>query len=142
MSLVLAAVIYDDLNAKQKENYNYAKLSAVLADFGYVTMRLHDDWQGADFIAYKPEDERQFVKVQLKSRLTFNEKYRGKELYIAFREGQDWYLLPHDQVLERFLRETTIRDSESWTERGGYSFPYLTDDRKSMLATYRIPHTT
>ncbi len=40
----LEPIQYADLNSRQKENYNFQKLSAVLADYGYVTMRLSDDW--------------------------------------------------------------------------------------------------
>ena len=46
-------ISYVKLNAKQKENYNYHKVAATLADYGYNSMRLNDDWQGADFIAVK-----------------------------------------------------------------------------------------
>ena len=59
-------VTYEDLKPKQKENYNFAKISAVLADYGYVTMRISDDWEGADFIAHHHDGT--FLKVQLKSR--------------------------------------------------------------------------
>ena len=38
---------YSKLNAKQKENYNFHKVSSALADYGYNSMRLSDDWQGA-----------------------------------------------------------------------------------------------
>ena len=51
MPLELTRIRYADLNARQKENYNFQKVSAVLADFGFTTLRLTDDWQGADFIA-------------------------------------------------------------------------------------------
>jgi hypothetical protein len=70
-------------NARRKENYNYHKVSALLADYGFTTLRLSDDWQGADFIA-QHIDGRQFVKVQLKGRLYFGKKYVGKELFVAF----------------------------------------------------------
>lgn len=43
-------ISYRELNARQKENFNFQKVSAVLADYGFVTFRLSDDWQGADFI--------------------------------------------------------------------------------------------
>ena len=74
MSLDLSRVRYADLNARQKENYNFQKVSAVLADFGFSTLRLTDDWQGADFIAQHVDGET-FLKVQLKGRLTFGKKY-------------------------------------------------------------------
>jgi len=32
------------------------KVAAALADYGYNSMRLNDDWQGADFIAIKCEE--------------------------------------------------------------------------------------
>ena len=47
----LDKINYSDLNARQKENYNYHKLASVLADYGFDCMRLNNDWQGADFIA-------------------------------------------------------------------------------------------
>lgn len=47
----LRRISYNALNARQKENFNFQKVSAVLADYGFVTLRLCDDWQGADFLA-------------------------------------------------------------------------------------------
>lgn len=47
----LKKIEYRKLNARQKENFNFQKVSAILADYGFVTPRLPDDWQGADFIA-------------------------------------------------------------------------------------------
>ena len=40
---------YAELNAKQKEIYNFQKVAALLADFGFNCIKLADDWQGADF---------------------------------------------------------------------------------------------
>ena len=99
---MLKRIQYRDLNSRQKKNYNFLKLSAVLADFGYMTLRLTDDWQGADFIAQHIDGET-FMKVQLKSRLAFNKKYCGKNIYIAFSQDFDWYLYPHDEILEQVL---------------------------------------
>ncbi len=42
---------YKNLNVKQKESYNYQKVSALLADYGFIIIKLDDDWQGADFLA-------------------------------------------------------------------------------------------
>ena len=39
---------YNQLNSKQKENYNFHKVASALADYGYDSMRLNNDWQGAD----------------------------------------------------------------------------------------------
>ena len=51
---------------------NFQKVSAVLADFGYMTIPLSNDWSRADFIA-QTADGSPSLKVQLKSRLTLTE---------------------------------------------------------------------
>ena len=137
MSLELTRIRYADLNARQKENYNFQKISAVLADFGFTTLRLTDDWQGADFIAQHIDGET-FLKVQLKGRLTFGEKYRGKDLYVAFEDGGTWYLYPHDDVLAVVLEETNVSNTDSWQKRGGYSFPGLSKPMAQILEPYTI----
>ena len=76
-------VNYNELNAKQKENYNFHKVAAALAEYGYNSMRLNDDWQGADFIAVKGDE---MLKIQLKGRFTVDKKYIGKDIYISFIE--------------------------------------------------------
>ena len=138
MSLQLSQIEYSELNARQKENYNFLKVSAVLADYGFITMRLSDDWQGADFIA-QHIDGKQFLKVQLKSRLCFYEKYCGKDLYIAFCSQAQWYLYPHDELLEQIRKITGITATASWLEHGGYSFPEISHQIKELLGQYKIP---
>ena len=86
----LKRIRYSDLNSRQKENFNFQKISAVLADYGFITIRLSDDWKAADFVAQHIDGE--FIKVQLKSRLAFHKKYQGKDLYIVFSEGEAAYL--------------------------------------------------
>ena len=77
---------YADLNSRQKENYNFHKIAARLANFGFNCLRLTDDWQGADFIACHIDGET-FLKVQLKGRLVIDRKYQGKDIHIAFIHG-------------------------------------------------------
>ena len=88
-----------DLNARQKENFNFQKVASTLADYGFNCIRLSDDWQGADSLACHI-DGKTFLKVQLKGRLTFQKKYKGKDIYIAFNEGGKCYIYPHDKVLQ------------------------------------------
>jgi hypothetical protein len=45
-------VNYDALTARQKELFNFQKIAATLADCGFNCIKLADDWQGADFLAY------------------------------------------------------------------------------------------
>ena len=90
------------MNDRQKENHNFQKVAAVLADYGFNCLRLSDDWQGADFLACHI-DGNTVLKVQLKGRLTIEEKYVGKNIHIAFPYNGAWYLFPHDDVREYFL---------------------------------------
>ncbi len=136
MPRVNQKIAYESLNARQKESYNFQKVSAVLADYGFITIKLSDDWHGADFIAQHLSVET--LKVQLKGRLSFYKKYQDKDLWICFREGNEWYFSPHDELLERFLVETNIGNTESWLNRGGYSFSYLSKPRQMMLEPYRF----
>lgn len=130
-------ITYESLNARQKENYNFQKVSAVLADYGFTTLRLSDDWQGADFIAQDKNGA--FIKVQLKGRLTFAEKYRGKGIFICFREKEDWYLFDHDSLLEITLERTNIKNTESWTIGCEYSFPAIPKELIGEISKYKIP---
>ena len=122
----LIKVDYNSLNAKQKENYNFHKVAAALADYGYNSMRLNDDWQGADFIAIKGEE---MIKVQLKGRFTIDKKYLGKEIYIAFIEGGVIKIYYHDEVINSL--SGSILETKSWKEIGSYSWgktPKLYDE--------------
>lgn len=119
----LKKIAYENLNARQKENYNFHKIAAALAEYGYSCMWLNDDWQGADFIANHIDGEA-FLKVQLKSRLTINRKYIDKDIWVAFRYEDNTYLYPHDAVMKIiFDKLPTIIDRNSWKLKGGFSWP-------------------
>ena len=137
MKVAFQRIDYSQLNARQKENYNFQKISGILADFGFSTIRLSDDWQGADFIA-QHIDGTIFLKVQLKGRLTLFRKYIGKDLWVCFREKDEWYLCPHDLVLEVILAETQMASTESWRVDGFYTYPTLSVAMKHRLRSYRV----
>lgn len=128
---------YNSLNSRQKETYNYHKISSILADFGYFTMRISDDWESADFIAMNCIDK-SFIKVQLKGRLTFSKKYVGKDLYITFEDKTKniWYLYPHDKLLKDV--ESSQKKGISWGEDGNYSYPSLTKKSIQLLEEYKL----
>jgi hypothetical protein len=134
-----AKITYTELNARQKENFNFQKVSAVLAEYGFVTFRLSDDWQGADFIALHISGE--VLRVQLKSRLAFYSKYQDQNLYVAFSDGDAWYLYPHDELLGKILAATKIGSTASW-QNGGYSFAGLSLAIRQLLEPYRISGDT
>jgi len=136
-SNIVNKIKYSELNARQKEVYNFQKVSAIFAEFGYTTIKLSDDWMGADFIAIS-FDGKEYLKVQLKGRLTLDKKYQGKNVYVCFCDQltNEWYLYPHDEALKIILK--TIESSKSWKDFGGYSFSYLTPNIKAALSGYRF----
>lgn len=127
---------YDELNAKQKEQYNYQKVSAIFAEYGFVTMLLHDDWNGADFLAVHKDGD--VLKIQLKGRMTFDKKYLTKDLHICFRDEQNWYLYPHDEMFKKIESESNLTQTESWLSGGKYSFPSLSEKQKNHLNIYLL----
>lgn len=137
MPLQLKRIVYKKLKSRQKENYNFQKVSAVFADFGFATIRLSDDWCGADFIA-QHIDGVTFYKVQLKGRLTFSKKYQHRNIYICFPSGGQWFLYPHDELLRRVRKRRSFFGTISWSERGGYSFRDLSEEQRAMLKNYRL----
>ncbi|MFA5961519.1 MAG: hypothetical protein WC848_02480 [Parcubacteria group bacterium] len=126
-------VEYPKLNARQKEIYNFQKASAVFADYGYTTIKLSDDWMGADFLAISFNGSK-YLKIQLKSRLTFEKKYLGKDIFVCFydKKSGTWYVYAHDEMLNSFI--SGIENSDSWKISGGYSFPYLNDKAQKCLS--------
>lgn len=113
-------VDYKTLNAKQKELFNFQKIAATLADWSFNCIKLADDWQGADFLAYKMNGTAT-LKVQLKSRITIQEKYRGKDIWMAFPYQGFWYLIEHELLIEKIGACTAWLKSDSWKNKGGYS---------------------
>jgi hypothetical protein len=137
MPMILRKIEYQNLNSRQKENYNFHKFSALIADFGFTTLRLNDDWHGADLIAQHVDGET-FIRVQLKGRLCFYKKCQGKDLYIAFRHESIWYLYPRGELLKRVSDRTKISTTKSWTDEGGYSFPSLSVQMHALLNEYKV----
>lgn len=128
----LKKVKYKDLNSKQKERYNFHKIAAILAEYGYSSIKLDDDYNGADFIALHIDGS--VVKVQLKARLTFDKKYIGKTLYVAFPYKGNWYLYNHDSLLKNFK---SLQKTKSWS-KGTYSYKTLSAKSLVKLEKYKL----
>jgi hypothetical protein len=112
-------VPYSSLNSKQRENYNFHKVATTLADYGFNSLRLNDDWQGADFIAIHVSGCN-MIKIQLKGRFTMDKKYVGKDLYIAFLENKKVKLYYHDDAIN--MIPENIENSTSWIRDGLYTW--------------------
>lgn len=75
---------------------------------------------GVDFILYR-EDDGTVRKVQLKGRWTIDRKYVARDIWIAFPIDAEWYLMPHDLMLEHAEADGKTLKSASWVDAGGYS---------------------
>ena len=131
--MILKRIDYKSLNAKQKEMYNYHKVSSLLADYGFSGVLLSDDYNGADFLAIHKDG--QILRVQLKGRVTIDKEYIGKDLYMAFPVKDRWCLIAHDSLL-RLPAINAWLTSSSWIESGSYSSP--TASKSLMIAL--TPH--
>lgn len=124
------------LSPKQREAFNYQKISAILADYGYLTIRLADDWCGADFIAQHIDGS--YLKVQLKSRLTVEKKYENKDLWICFPSKDNWFIFPHDTIV-KILRTKKMRPiSKTYDSGGKYCWSSLSNELTNLLKEYRV----
>ena len=55
---------YENLSARQKEVFNFHKVAATLADYGFNCLKLTDDWQGADFLAYHVNGAKSAIEIK------------------------------------------------------------------------------
>ena len=136
--MVFQKIEYSDLNSKQKEIYNFQKLAAILADYGFNCIKLADDWLGADFLAYH-KDGTDTLQVQLKGRLTIDKKYMHKNLHIAFPFKDSWCLIPHDELVTLVKSNTNWLNTSSWLEKGNYHSISLNSDLLNAVQQYLIP---
>ena len=136
----LERIKYSELNGRQKEIYNFQKISAVLADFGFNCIKLSDDWQGADFLAYH-KDGKNTLRVQLKARLSISKKYIGKEIYVAFPIEGSWYLIGHDTLVKKIEQRTPWLTSSSWVSGGNYSSAKPSKDLLKAISYAKLENT-
>ena len=130
-------VSYASLNNEGKRVYNFQKVSAVLADYGFNCIKLTGDSNGADFLAcHMPSGDQ--IPVRLKTRLTVEKKYENKGLWIAFPVNEDWYLLKHDQLRDIVGKRTPALENDAWRQNGRLSWPSPTKALLEGIEPYRI----
>jgi len=91
---------------------------------------------GVDFVLYR-ESDGLLRKVQLKSRWTIDRKYVGRDIWIAFPIGPDWYLMPHDELVAAGELDG-VTSTASWIEGGAYSRPRPSASVIAKCAPYRF----
>ena len=92
---------------------------------------------GVDFILYRESDDKTF-KVQLKSRWTIDKKYIGRNILVAFPDRENWYLVPHDEMV-LWANDFEYANSLSWKDNGLYSLAPLSVKLKEKCAPYLLP---
>lgn len=130
-------VDYTLLGAKQQEIYNFQKVAALLADYGFNCIKLADDWNGADFIADHIGGSLT-LRVQLKGRLTIATKYSAKALHIAFPIRGVWYMVEHDLLVEFCGAHTDWLKAKSWSTGGHYSSVTANPALKAALQPFAL----
>ena len=60
------------------------------------------------------------MRVQLKSRLTIDQKYEGKNLHMAFPINGGWCLIDHDLLVKLAGENANWLNTGSWLEKGQY----------------------
>ncbi|RLA08535.1 MAG: hypothetical protein DRQ51_01790 [Gammaproteobacteria bacterium] len=137
-NLVLNKIDYKNLNKKQQENYNFYKVANLLANYGYISTRLNDDWNGADFLAIHINGDA--LKVQQKARISIAKKYMGKNLYIVFPDQfNNWYLLLHDDLVDLWEQTNKyIRKSGTWLKKGKYSQGTVSKKLIKLLKKFKL----
>ena len=91
---------------------------------------------GVDFILYREEDSLTH-KVQLKGRWIIDRKYIGRDICVAFPHDGEWYLVPHDVMVQQ-AEEAGFTRTSSWITGGAYSCPSLSKTLAAACAPYRF----
>ncbi|MCG8453982.1 MAG: hypothetical protein MI717_12470 [Spirochaetales bacterium] len=112
-------------------------MAAVLADFGFNCLWLNDDWQGADFIAVH-NDGSTFLKVQLTGTSHSLQKIHGKRLVYHLSDSRKWYIYPHDELLEQLVSLGYVANTDSWEQKGEYSWPKIPQKILAKLQPYLL----
>jgi hypothetical protein len=128
---------YSDLNSRQREIYNFQKVAAILADYGFNCIKLADDWQGADFLAYHI-DGVNTLRVQLKGRMSIDRKYSGKNLHVAFPCFEEWYLIDHDLLVRTVEKHSNWLNTSSWIDKGIYNSDAPSKILREALKEFKI----
>lgn len=91
---------------------------------------------GVDFILHREADN-VTRKVQLKGRWMIDKKYVGRNIWMAFPIDANWYLMPHDEMLNSAESDGTTQTT-SWTEGGTYSRPKPSKAMIALCEPYRF----
>ncbi len=110
----------------------------MLADYGFDSVRLTDNWQCADFFAVHKDDGR-ILKVRHMRRTMIERRHIGKDLHVCFPIEGVWHLVSHDELI-RIVEEThpSTLETHSWTKLGVYEWPTAPLWAREKLKAYAL----
>ena len=118
-----------------REVINRNALVSLALEAGYnAYLPVYDG--GVDFILYREADG-DLRKVQLKGRWYIDQKYVGRDIWIAFHDAGAWYLAPHDELVT-LGDQAGFTATRSWLQGRAYSCPKLSRTMIDLLANYRM----
>jgi len=132
-TLALHIVPYAKLNARQQELKNFHQAAAILAEYGFNSIKLSDDWNGADFLAIHL-DGVQNLPIQLKARLAIDNKYTAKNPLMIFPIKGIWYLIRHNELVEKVRSATGWLLTKAWLDTKNY---HSAAPGKALLASLK-----
>lgn len=122
-------------DSQTREAINRNTVTSLAMEQGFnVFLPIYDG--GIDFILYRESDS-ELRKVQLKSRWTIDQKYRGRDIWMAFPMENEWYLVPHDRLVASAVVKGTTK-TKSWTQDGAYSSAKPSKAEIAKWAEYRL----
>ena len=111
------------------------ELTTLLLRQGYnVFLPVYDE--GIDLIAHREADD-DLKLVQQKSRWTIARKYVGRNIWIAFRDRDEWFLAPHDELVA-FAEGAGYTATSSWNEKGIYHMATMSRDLRERCMKFRL----
>jgi hypothetical protein len=125
------------LSVSEIRKYNYNKVTAALADYGFATELAPEGQVLWDFVATQLSSGKQ-IKVLIRPQMTLEKKFLGKDIYICFLEGSNWYIYPHDQHYEHVRITSNLMDTTSWKKEGTFTVSKLSAQNKLAIARFKI----
>ena len=120
------------LSSDAIEVVNRNALVTVALNQGYnAYLPVYDN--GIDLILHNEADGDTKL-AQIKGRWTIDQKYLGRNIWIAFPDRGDWYVAPHDEMVAIGEKHTR---TASWAA-GTYSKSPLSKADRAALAAYRF----
>ena len=83
-------------------------------------------------------DDMNFIKVQIKNRMWLGKIKAGKDIHIAFPCDGRYYIYPHDEIMEKILKERNVGNTISWCEDGIYNWASPPKWAQELIAPYEV----